>query len=266
MRNAQGEFIWYELLTTDMAKARAFYEAVVGWKSNAAPVPDGTGEYLMLMRPDGGDKDATGGAMQLTAEMTANGARPMWAGYIGVDDVDATVAQIEAAGGQVLMPAFDLPNVGRMAFVTDPQGNPFYVMRGSPDERSEVYSETSGDIAKCGWNELMVADLDAALAFHGSVFGMTVNERMAMGEGMGDYCFLDVGTMRIGAAMRASEGAPTGWQFYFRVPDIEEAKTAVEKNGGTVFMGPHEVPGEEMILVAVDPCGANFGLVAPRKG
>ena len=63
-------------------------------------------------------------------------------GYIGVDDVDATVAQIEAKGGKALMPAFDIPQ-GRIAMVADPQGNPFYVMKPVPPAGRKTSKATS---------------------------------------------------------------------------------------------------------------------------
>ena len=86
-----------------------------------------------------------------------------------------------------------------------------------------------------------------------------------MGE-MGDYTFLQHGDAGIGAMMtNPPGGGPPGWGFYFRVPDIESAKTKIAKRGGTVTHGPMEVPGGEMVLNAVDPQGAAFGLVAPGK-
>ena len=60
----------------------------------------------MIGRSDGG---FAGGVLGLTDDMRQHGAKPIWLGYIGVDDVDATVAKIEAKGGKALMPAFDIP-------------------------------------------------------------------------------------------------------------------------------------------------------------
>jgi uncharacterized protein len=45
-----------------------------------------------------------------------------------VDDVDETMAQVHGAGRQVLMPPMDVPGVGRMAVLQDPQGAVFSVM------------------------------------------------------------------------------------------------------------------------------------------
>ena len=91
-------------MTTDPDGAKRFYDAVVGWTIGERI--DRRSDYRMIGRSDGG---FAGGVLPLTDEMRSHGARPVWLGYLGVDDVDATVAQIEAKGGQVLMPACDIP-------------------------------------------------------------------------------------------------------------------------------------------------------------
>lgn len=256
MPNPHGSFIWYELLTKDPGAAKAFYDSVVGWKIDPEPAPSGM-DYRMIVAADGN----VGGVMGLNAEMIAGGARPVWLGYFGVDDVDASVASIVAAGGQVHLPAFDIPGVGRLAMVSDPQGVPFYVMRGASDESSNAYQRMG--MEHVSWNELLTSDADAALAFYEKQFGITKVGAMPMGE-MGEYSFIGHGSDEaIGAVMKAPPGAPNGWGFYFRVPDIHAAKARIEAGGGTIRNGPMEVPGGEIVLQATDPEGVAFGLVAP---
>ena len=62
---------------------------------------------------------------------------------------------------------------------------------------------------------------------------------------------------------RRRAGAPTGWRFYFRTPDIDATAAKVTANGGTIVMGAHEVPGGDRIIVATDPHGVEFGAVGP---
>jgi uncharacterized protein len=257
MSNSHGSFIWYELMSSDPDASKAFYDDVVGW--NIGPKPAGDMDYRMISAPDG----HVGGVLRLTDEMRQHGARPVWLAYFGVDDVDATVAKIIAAGGRVLMPAWNIPDVGRIAMVTDPQGIPFYVMRGASGATSSAFGRmTMGHIS---WNELRTPDQAGALAFYGSIFGIVKSGAMPMGE-MGDYTFLQHGDVGIGAMMtNPPGGGPPGWGFYFRVPEIESAKNRISRRGGTVTQGPMEVPGGEMVLNAVDPFGAAFGLVAPGK-
>ena len=254
----QGSHIWYELMTTDPDGAKRFYEAAIPGLNFGERLP-GDQDYRMINRSDGG---MLGGVLGLTEEMRANGARPIWMGYVGVDDVDATVAQIEAKGGQTLMPAFDIPQ-GRIAMVADLQGNPFYIMKpippaGQEGKQSDVFSATEEQ--RVAWNELSTSDPVAARQFYGNVFGWTSDEFMPMGD-QGEYRFFaHYGTM-IGAISPCVEGAPAGWRYYIRVPSIAQAIEAVKASGGTIAMGPHEVPGGDHIIIGHDPQGAEFALV-----
>jgi len=254
MTNRHGEFIWYELMTTDVEAARAFYEPVVGWKIGAASAMPGT-DYRMIAGSDGAE---IAGALALDEEMRAGGARPVWVGYIAVDDVDATAQAIPAMGGQVHVPPQDIPGVGRFAMASDPHGAPFYVMRGTVEGGSSTAFSVDG-IGHCGWNELSSPDQKTALQFYTGLFGWTNPESMPMGE-MGDYHFLCVDDLRIGASME-DKSHPAHWRHYFRVPSVGVATRAIEAGQGQVLHGPHEVPGGDIIIIAVDPQGAQFALV-----
>jgi predicted enzyme related to lactoylglutathione lyase len=257
MTNPHGTPIWYELVTPDQDASKAFYDAVIGWTiedKGAAPM-----DYRMIATADGG---FVGGTMKLSDEMKAGGMRPRWLFYIGVDDVDATAEAIKAKGGQVQMGPFDLEGVGRMAFVADPQGIPFYIMRGASDENSTAWDRMG--MGKCNWNELSTPDQQGAHAFYAEVFGWTYPDKMPMGE-MGDYWFVAAAGETIGATMTHREGPPPAWQFYFRAPDVDAAKATVEASGGTVHAGPMEVPGGDWIIVASDPHEVIFGVVSPAK-
>lgn len=257
MSNPHGTPIWYELLTTDPDGAKAFYDAVIGW--NIGPKPAGDMDYRMIATAEGGQ---VGGVMRLADEMVAGGAKATWLFYIGVDDVDATVAAVTAGGGSVHLPAFDMPGVGRMAMVADPQGNPFYVMRGASDESSTAWQRTG--MGKCNWNELGTSDQAAGNTFYAAVFGWTYPDKMPMGEA-GDYIFIEVAGETIGATMPTNGDQPPGWLFYFRAPDIAAAAATVKERGGAVLQGPMEVPGGDMVIVAQDPHGVPFGVAAPGK-
>ena len=263
MANPAGEPIWFELMTRDSSVTAPFYAAVLGWRFVDAGMDDAPA-YTIIKHGEG-EHDDVGGMMRLAPEMLSGGARPMWAAYFCVNDVDDIVRRVASAGGSVLMPPTDIENVGRMAFVADPHGNPFYVMRGFHDMDSHVFAAGGGYDGRCGWNELITPDLEAALGFYRDIFGYDTDERMCMGGDMGDYVFLKAGDRTIGAAMTAMEGSSPGWRFYFRVPDIHAARSAIEQNGGSVIFGPEDVPDDEVIVLAHDPEGTVFGLLAPKK-
>lgn len=253
-----GSFIWYELLTPDPIGAKGFYDALVGWDIEAKP--SGPMDYRMISRGDGGQ---AGGVMRLTDDMAAHGARPIWLGYICVDDVDASVASIESAGGTALKPAFDIPGIGRIAMVADPQGAPFYVMKpipptGQETAESDVFSTDAE--RRVAWNELSTSDPTAARKFYVDQFGWGADEFMDMGE-MGEYRFFDRNGTRIGALCGIMPGQRPKWRYYVRVPSISAAKTIAEEKGGAIAMGPHQVPGGDWIIIGTDPQGAEFALV-----
>ena len=258
-----GSFIWYELMTPDPDGAKAFYDAVVGWNIEAqSQFPNG---YRMIGRSDG---KMAGGVLPLNSEMKQHGARPTWLGYIYVPDVDASVAAIERAGGKALMPPFDIPNVGRVAMVADPSGAPFYIMKPTPPEnepeaKSDVFSVDQPQRVR--WNELSSADDEGAVSFYTRQLGWAQEGAMPMGE-MGDYRFISANGVRIGAIMRKPPQRPVStWTFYIGVDDIDRAADAVTAGGGQILFGPMEIPGGEYSLNGMDPQGAAFGLVGPRK-
>jgi hypothetical protein len=256
--NPRGDFIWYELMTPDPDGAKAFYDSVVGWN-----IGEGVAEYQgyrMIVRSDGGN---AGGVLPITAEMSQRGARPVWLGYIHVEDVNRAVADTEAAGGSVILPPMGIPNVGTTALVRDPQGAAFYVMKpippsGDPNAKSDVFSPTAEQ--RVAWNELNTSDPVSARHFYGEQFGWTSDDFMPMGE-MGEYRFWKQNGVQIGAVCGLMGQSQPKWRYYFRVPSIASAKDTVEQGGGTIIQGPHEVPGGDHIVIGIDPQGAEFALV-----
>jgi predicted enzyme related to lactoylglutathione lyase len=147
--------------------------------------------------------------------------------------------------------------------VADPQGSPFYVMKPNPpagqeDAKSDVFSPTEEQ--RVGWNELTTSDPAAARDFYGELFGWTSEEFMPMGE-YGEYRFFAHDGQTIGAVCQPMPGGSSGWRYYIRVPSIAKAVEAVKAGGGTVSIGPHEVPGGDHIIIGNDPQGAEFALV-----
>ena len=253
MRNPQGTPIWYELITPDPDTAGRFYGGVMGWTIDVSAV--GENHYRMIV----GSQGPIGGCLPLTAEMRAGGAQPGWFFYVGVEDVDATVKKARHLGAAVYIPPQDVPGVGRFAFLADPQGAPFYVMRGFPDEASAVFAE--GEVGRCGWNELGAPNPEAAFAFYGALFGWENRETMDMGPN-GAYHFIDLGDRRLGAMFKETTGRPR-WRFYFNPEELEAAMAAVKAGGGEIVMGPHPVPTGNRIVLAKDPQSAEFALVGP---
>jgi hypothetical protein len=115
---------WVELSTTDVDAATSFYVDLFGWK--AEPMDMGDFTYTILKNGD----LSLGGLMQQFKEMA--GAPSRWTSYFAVTDCDATVKKAGQLGATVLVPATDIPQVGRFAAFADPQGAAFSVIKGEP--------------------------------------------------------------------------------------------------------------------------------------
>lgn len=259
MANKHGDFIWYELLTSDADAAERFYGAVLGWSySKSVQTDDDYRHFLM-------DGVEVGGLLPLTEEMRTNGAQPCWLAYIEVDDVDTRAASIVRAGGEIHLQPRDIPNVGRFALVTDPQGVPFNIMTSVGDVSSRSFAATEPMVGHCAWNELATSDPDKAVAFYTEQFGWRQEGDMDMGP-MGRYQFLYQAEGMIGAVMPKMPQMPvSAWSYYFRVADIDEAVATIEAEGGQILQEPIEIPGGDFSLSGMDPQGAAFALVGARK-
>lgn len=252
-------FIWYEYMADDREAAEAFYREVVGWTTSDSGQPDMT--YTILSAGGRG----VGGMMELTDGMRAGGARPGWLGYIGTADTDAKAAEIAGAGGKVLMAPGDIPNVGRFALVADPGGAVFYLLTpNQPDDAPPAAEPTAPGLVS--WHELYSSLGDkAAIDFYAARFGWQTMHEMDMGP-LGTYRIFGADGVQMGGMMNKPADRPNSmWGFYVNVDGIDAATGRVEKAGGRVTMGPHEVPGGSWIVMCVDPQGADFNLVSTTR-
>lgn len=255
------KFFWYELMTPDAAASRDFYGHVVGW--TFADMQGGDTPYVII---SAGDRPV-GGMLTLTDDMKAGGARPAWLGYIHVADVDAKVAAIQAAGGQVHLPPRDLPDVGRIAMVTDPGGAPFYLMTPKPPEgQGDMPPIAPTTVGAFSWHELYAGQgQQAAFDFYAAEFGWESLMEMDMGP-MGKYRLWGENGVQLGGMMDKPGNIPGSfWGFYVTVDGIEAAIARLKEKGGQLMNGPMEVPGGSWIAQATDPQGAPFNLTAAGK-
>jgi predicted enzyme related to lactoylglutathione lyase len=250
MSNADilGRFVWHELLTTDTAGAAAFYPKVLPWRTAPSSMPG----YTVWMA----GQTQIGGLMALPADN--GGTPPHWLMYIGTPNVDATCAKASGLGAHVVKAPADIPNVGRFAVLTDPQGATFAVFTpgaGPPPGAPPAQGGFS-------WHELATTDPVAALRFYGEVFGWQKGPTHDMGtEGVGAYQLFEYGGTNAGGIYKLQgAGMPPNWLSYVQVGDCSRAVTAAKGAGGRVVNGPMEVPGGSWIAVLGDPQGGAFAV------
>jgi predicted enzyme related to lactoylglutathione lyase len=244
-------------MTSDMKAAEDFYRTVVGWKTS--PFDDAGQPYTMFNR---GGEDNIAGVMTKPDEVKAP---PFWAMYIGVPDLEEAAAHIARLGGRAHTEVIEVPSVGRMQMMMDPQGAAFYIYEPADDQQRP---EAAPEVGQASWHELMTTDMPAAMTFYQQVFGWQPSQAMDMGP-MGTYQMFKRPHGDIGGMMNKPPemaNVPPNWQIYFRVPDVHAAAERIKASGGQILNGPMEVPDGDWIVNATDPQGAAFGLHSKKPG
>jgi predicted enzyme related to lactoylglutathione lyase len=118
-----GSLCWTELFTRDPERSAAFYSALFGWQ--AKPFDENNAMHYTVFNLPGEDR-GVGGMLTMTPEMPFE---PHWLPYFRVANADEAVQRTQDAGGSVLNPPMDIPNVGRIAMLADSQGAPFAIIQ-----------------------------------------------------------------------------------------------------------------------------------------
>lgn len=126
MSENHGKVWWSELMTRDVAGAKAYYKQMCGWEYETMPMPEGDYHLGMV----GGAP--TVGIMDMSDLPNLEGVPPHWMSYFAVDDIDAVCAATKTAGGKVLREPFDVPGTGRIAILEDPTGAAMGMMTPEP--------------------------------------------------------------------------------------------------------------------------------------
>jgi uncharacterized protein len=246
VETAVGRFVWHDHISDDPAAASSFYGDLLGWEIEVAKM----GEFDYPMIKVGEQTHGGFGPAQ-------DGAPSHWLGHVLVEDADAAAGRAEAAGGKIVAPAMDIPEVGRMVVVADPQGAivSLYAPAGELTPAEGVFV----------WDELVTTDVAAAKRFYAEVVGWDSRD-MDMGNDFTYTVFSSGGSDRAGGMPQPADpaGAPPAWLTYLGTDDVD---AAVEKARGlgatTVFMEPTDVPTVGRMAVLADPTGALVGLYKP---
>ncbi len=241
---------WVDLATTDAAASREFYSTLFGWKIDVNSDPKYGGYGMASV----GDKRVAGIGPKMAPE-----APTAWSLYISTDDADALAKKVEAAGGKVLAPPFDVGDQGRMATFADPSGGVISAWQpGGMNSAMPV-----GEANTFGWAELSARGVDKAIPFYQKVFGWT-QKTNDMGPDSPPYTEFQLEGESIAGAQEINKMVPAEmpsyWLVYFTVADVDKSFKTATQAGAKELVAPMDFPGGRFAIVS-DPQGAAFGLL-----
>jgi predicted enzyme related to lactoylglutathione lyase len=242
--------VWIDLSSTDTAASGEYYGKLFGWSVEVSPNPEHGGYALAKL----GGKDVAGiGGTQSPEAPSA------WNVYIGSHDAAETAKKVEAAGGKVVAPPFDVADQGRMAVFQDPTGAFISVWQPNTMAGAQVLGAPNS----FGWAELNSRGIDKAVAFYQNVFGWA-DKKSDMGEGGGQYTQFLLGGESIAGGMEMNPmvpaEVPSYWMVYFAVDDLDESFNQAKQAGGSEMLAPQDFPGGRFAILQ-DPQGATFGVM-----
>ncbi|WP_426243169.1 VOC family protein [Nocardioides sp. LHG3406-4] len=123
--NEHGTNVWNELVTADVGRATPFYDKVLGITAEEMPMGDGGDPYTTL--------NVQGRSVAGVTPPQDEGVPPHWNVCFNVDDADRIAARATELGAKQVVAPFDVPGIGRIAGLTDPQGAMFSVMQNPPE-------------------------------------------------------------------------------------------------------------------------------------
>jgi uncharacterized protein len=241
---------WVDLSSTDAAAARDFYSKLFGWNLELSEDPQYGGYATAKI----GDRSVGG----IGPKQEGDTSPTAWSLYVGTDDIDTLASNVQAAGGTVIAPPFDVGDQGRMAVFSDPSGA--FI---SAWQAGQMTKFVSGVPRAYGWAELNARGLGRAIAFYETVFGWTTS-KSPFGEGQEYTQFAHdgeniAGALEMNPAMPAE--VPSYWMVYFIADDVDAAYEKARGLGAREMVSPEDFPGGRFAIVS-DPQGATFGLMS----
>jgi predicted enzyme related to lactoylglutathione lyase len=225
-----GKFVWMDLVTQDVERAKEFYGALFGWTFDSG---DG---YTQVLR----DKIPIAGIVGARDPKRAS----EWIGTLSVEDVDVTAKRVSDLGGVVERGPLDAPNRGRMAVVSDPEGALLLLLRatgGDPPDAEPAYRGWF-------WREIWTHDVAAATKFYQAIAGYEV-ESIEFDDAPYRLFRTKDDTPRAGIIEAPPHVHPL-WLPYVRVKDAVATAARAEELGARI------VTQDEDSAIIVDPTGA----------
>lgn len=159
---AQGEFLWCDLATFDVAKTLAHYRDLFDWELKPEVFPDGSTYYYASS-----SNEVTAGIYEMPEVYRSDEMPSFWMSYIGVDDIVESCELVEKLGGSVVLGPASFGRDAAIAMIEDPFGARFTFFTGAHLQPRSSKMIAGGHY----WNELYTPNPEGAAEFYGALLG-----------------------------------------------------------------------------------------------
>jgi predicted enzyme related to lactoylglutathione lyase len=246
-----GKVIFAQLVTPDLAAAKAFYAKLFGWTFRDIQFDDiPYAEAYFEGRP-------VAGMVEKPIKQDEH-RQPAWLNFISAGDVDVTARDALQRGGKILVQPREVGGLGRAAVLADPQGAVFAVLASSSGDPPDILAEPGSWI----WSSLITTDPDTDSAFYQDLFGYEVFE-LSTGNGPQHLLLSTENFARVSVNTQPADSIRDHpyWLNFVRVQDATTMSAKVVTLGGRVLVQPRPDRQGGKIAVVADPFGAPFGLL-----
>lgn len=246
-----GKVVLVQLVTPDLSVAKRFYGELFGWRFRDLKL---AGEDYAEASLDG---QLVAGLMH-KAIAAGERRQSSWLTFLAVRDVDATRKLAVANGAKVLLEPHTLPNRGREAVFSDPQGAVFAVLASSSGDPPDELADPGEWI----WSSLSTTDPDANAGFYQTLFDYEVFDLPA-DQGARHLMLASDSYARASANTLPTNlpNARPHWLNYVHVEDVAALSAKVVALGGRVLVAPRLDRHGGRVAIVADPLGAPFGLL-----
>lgn len=254
-----GKIVFVRLVTPDLSAAEHFYGTLFGWRFHDIALP---GVRYAVATLDG---QIVAGLAQLP--LPPDGRRPAWLNFIATADTDTTTRLAVKQGAKVLVAPRNVPDLGRVAILVDPQGAAFAILQSSSGDPPDVL----GDDGAWIWSSLITSNPNADAAFYQSLFGYEVYAAPGAAQD-GHLIVASQGYARasVNPLPTRRPGQHPQWLNFVRVADAVASAQQATALGGRVLVPPHPDRDGNVVALIADPQGAVLGLLqwtgAAEKG
>ena len=231
-----GKFVWHDLVTDDVSKAKDFYAALFGWSFEKR------GEYTLILN----NGTPIGGMLEIKPDSQSK-AEAVWLPSMSVADIDKSIAYVKSQKGEVLKGPVDMQARGRGVLVSDPHGAHLVLLHAKDGDPKDATPQ----IGDWLWNEIWTDVPKQSYSFYNKLGGYDASEMR------NSYRILkNKDQWRAGIRDVSNEDVKERWVAVVRVADLKTITDKVEEKDGTVLVHPNKELMNGNVAIIKDNTGA----------